>query len=316
MIRIVAFMAYWLGIDVVFYWLNRKAKRILAFHAILPDAMFRSGVANGVSNRLSELLTIVKECQKRYRISNDLQDARTLTLTFDDGYRNQYSIAFKELMRLGVPAYVFVAGDVVDGRVLMVDKLLHWVSEVPVQYVPGGNRLAYWSNEIWPKFMADVQHGGLSVYDELNRIYPYDRIVASLPDDYVCERLGSIAEVEMDEMRDGGWKIGWHTQTHLPLSRQTEEQLRRQMTPPEKMGNVCFCYPYGNPCEVGESAVRLAEELGYPCAVSCTNSASENSSRYFLPRMSLSPDKYMLHFELSGFKHFLKHRRLLPIVKG
>lgn len=69
-------------------------------------------------------------------------------------------------------------------------------------------------------------------------------------------------------------------------------------------------YPYGNPCEVGEGAIRIAQELGYPCAVANTNEVEHG--QYFLPRMALSADKYLLHFELSGCKHFIKYRRLLP----
>ena len=74
MVEIVAKMAYWAGVDAVFYWLNRRAKRIVTFHNVLPDEIWRGGLANGVSNRLSDFVRIVEECRKRFPISTDLLD--------------------------------------------------------------------------------------------------------------------------------------------------------------------------------------------------------------------------------------------------
>lgn len=80
------------------------------------------------------------------------------------------------------------------------------------------------------------------------------------------------------------------------------------------MRNVCFSYPYGNMKEVGEAAMEMVRSLGYPCAVSNTNAAGGDHSIWFLPRMSVPADKFMLHFELSGLKYFIKNRKLLPVA--
>ena len=76
----------------------------------------------------------------------------------------------------------------------------------------------------------------------------------------------------------------------------------------------CFSYPYGNLVEVGEMAINKVRALGYPCAVSDATKEGEPYSRWFLPRFALEPEKYRLHFELSGLKHFIKFRKLLPKV--
>ena len=128
----IAKMAYYCGLIEFFYWLNRNAKRILTFHNVLPDRLFRGGVANGVSGCESDFLAIVGECARRFPFSLDLADPKSLTLTFDDGYRNQYSVAFARLRELGIPAYLFVAGDLLGrGAGLTIDKLTHWVDNVP-----------------------------------------------------------------------------------------------------------------------------------------------------------------------------------------
>ena len=328
-VEVVAYLAYWLGSDALFYWLNRRAKRILTFHNVLPDELFRPGIANGVSNRLSDFERIIDECAKRFKFSTDLFDSTTLTVTFDDGYRNQYTTAFKALQKRGIPAYLFVAGDI--GRVervdrvegLVVDLLTHWIDNVPAgRYVVGAvgvavdinseSRMSVWSNVIWPMFMADAEHKGASVLSACDKAYPIEKILASLPEDYRKERFEGVTKDECEEMRSSGWKIGWHTWSHYPLSSLSEDDQRQELDSPPEFRNVCLSYPYGNHAEVGMVAKKVAKGLGYPCAVSNTNEAEP--SRFFLPRMSVLPDKdkYRLHFQLSGLEYFMKHKRLLP----
>lgn len=320
LVHFLAVVCYWCGVDALFYALNRRAKRIVTFHNVLPDELFRPGLANGVSNRLSEFKQIVGECQKRFTISNDLFDPMTLTITFDDGYRNQYTTAFKYLREKGVPAILFVAGDLAPAcesrgedapttktTGLFIDLLLHWVAEMPLEQIPGGDRLAYWMTVVWPHFVSN--DSTLPSRDVLQKE------VMKLSADYRHERLNGIFPAELDEMRAAGWQIGWHTWSHVPLASLDEAGVRAELTSPSAYRAVCLSYPFGNPEEVGDLAPRLAAELGYPCAVSNTNTASENAaSRYFLPRLALPADKYDLHFELSGLKFFLKNRRLLPGV--
>ena len=309
MTRVVAIFAYWLGFDALFYWLNRKSKRIITFHNVFPDEMFREGVANGVSNRLSDFKKIVEMCKRRFPIDTDMFNARSLTITFDDGYHNQYEYAFKTLREMGVEAYVFVSADTKNGA-LTIDKLLHWVSEAPIEYIKGGDRLRMWCDEIWPKFLKDSKAKGEAVLCELDTIYPYEKVLASLSEDYKRERLIGISEDELNEMRVSGWKIGWHTRSHYPLAKLSESQVREELESPKEFRSICLSYPYGNPCEVGDDAIRIAREFEYPCAVANTNESEHG--QYFLPRIALSADKYLLHFELSGCKYFIKHFRLLP----
>ena len=316
--HLIAAACYWTGVDALFYRLNRKAKRIIALHNVLPDRLWSDNLAGGVSNSLKDFETIIARCAKRFRFSTDLFDAKTLTVTFDDGYHNQFAFAFKSLREKGIPAYVFVSGDTRrDAGGLLIDKLLHWVSLAPDELIPGGDRIGFWTREVWPRFVADRAARGETVFRELDAKFPYASIEAGMSEEYRHERLDGISDDELDEMRRAGWKVGWHTKSHYPLNGLTRDELRAELDCPEAFKGVCLSYPYGNPVEVGEEAVRMAEELGYPCAVSDCNSSEWNAaSRFFLPRMALGADKYDFHFELSGAKFFLKFRRLLPRVRG
>ena len=313
--HIVAIAAYWTGVDALFYWLNRKAKRIITFHNVLSKDLWVANQANYVSHDLDDFKKIIAMSARKFRFSTDLFDPRTLTITFDDGYHNQYEFAFKSLREKGIPAYVFVADETrtSGGRGLLVDRLLHWVSLAPIEVVPEGNRGGFWRKVVWPRFLSDRETHGEAIMKELDALYSYEKIEASLSDAYRRERLGGISDAELDEMRAAGWKIGWHTRRHCPLVQFTGAALREELDAPPAFKDVCLSYPYGNPIEVGDEAVRVAEALGYPCAVSnCDNVALNRTSRFFLPRLDLTSDKYDLHFKLSGGFYFLHHHRLLP----
>ncbi len=93
--------AYWSGLNAVFYRLNRKAKRIITFHHVFPDEMMRMRKNDGLAHSLSDFFIIVKRLGQRYAFSLDLEDAKSVTLTFDDGYQSQYACAFKALTSQG-----------------------------------------------------------------------------------------------------------------------------------------------------------------------------------------------------------------------
>lgn len=329
MTRLIAILSYYLGLDALFYFLNRKRKRILTFHNVLRDDIWRYSLANGVSCCEGDFRKVVKECSRWFRFSTDLCDAKTLTITFDDGYLNQYTTAFGVLKELGIPAYLFVAGDVRNG-VLTVDKLLHWIAEVPAgEYEVEFNgerrrfavsdlwsRVGFWIDWVWPKFKLDAGSRGTKLFEAFDSVYPYERIMETLSEEYRRQRFGSISDAQLDEMREQGWKIGWHTKSHYPLSQLPEAEVETELAAPDSYRSVCLSFPYGEDESVGGNALRIAERLGFPCAVSNTLVSPNNSSMFFLPRTSVSADKYLLHFELSGLKHFLKRRKLLPLLTG
>lgn len=294
-VEMLAFLAYWTGVDALFYWLNRKAKRIVTFHNVLPDAMYRYDLANGVSNSESGFRLIVVEIAKRYRFSTDVWDAKTCTITFDDGYVNQTEVAGRVLDEMGIPAILFVAGDLIGlSEPLLVDKLLHATSS-----------LNEWVSNVWPDFRSGKYNSNL----HLHLFTPPSSL------EYRRLRLTGATEEMLEERRRKGWKIGWHTWRHLPLVSLSEDEVRKELACPAEFREEVLSYPFGNPEEVGETAIRVAKELGYPCAVSNTHTAGAKHERYFLPRMDLLPNKYMIHFELSGAKFWMMTRKLLPYVR-
>lgn len=310
--RVLVAGAYYFGVDTLFYFLNRHAKRILCFHNVLPDELYRADLSVAGVMRLSEFEQIVRFCMKRFPISVDMDDCKSLTLTFDDGYRNQYSIVYKCLKRIGVPGCIFISGQ--KDSPLVIDIIDHWNLLAPKAVV--GNRSQFWHDQIWPVYQADWQHRGRAAVQFCDDRYPIVDAFEMMSAEYREERFGCITDSELDEMRKDGWLIGWHTKSHYPLAYLPESELKRELQPIDnKMLSHCFSYPYGVESQVGSDAIKCVRDLGFPCAVSDTMYSPLNTSAYFMPRLQVPADKYRVDYELSGFGHFMRTHHLLPYAR-
>lgn len=310
-----ALLAYWTGLDALFYWLNRKSKRTITFHNVLPDDGFVWNCETDYSLSESLFRKVVRELAKRWRFSTDLFDANTVTLSFDDGNANQYEIAAEILREEGdIPAVLFYAHHDEDWRKSgpAIDKLLFWLA-----YAPNAARAR--ADGARNRFEADVDTRGRSTIEWLDTIFPFDRLYASKSNEYLRLRFDGIKNDQIHDLRKRGWIVGWHTRTHFPLAYLDEASQRKEMMPPVDMRGMPFSYPYGETKRVNESAIKVAEEIGFPCAVANTEYGGPLHGRFFLPRFNLPPltssyDVYLLHLQLSGLKYFIKKHKLLPVV--
>lgn len=323
--RAIEYFAFWLGLDAVFYCLNRRAKRVIAFHNVIPDDVLLKVDCGGICFWESAFRSAVREMRKYFRFSVDFDDPTSLTLTFDDGYLNQYETAARVLKEEGnIPAVIFVSGSLVGSQgfenALVVDQILQWKIDVPLElaekhfYRSFASREQLWSECLLPLFAKDGPTLGRQALQELETIYPANGKLAERSAEYLRLRFDGITAEQIADLRSRGWKVGYHTEHHFPVSRLDDADAKRELTPADpEMLEVPFAYPYGNTDFVSPRDERIVEELGYPCAYSCgADLEPRYGGRYFRRRMMPPADRYRLHFELSGFRHFLKYRKLLP----
>lgn len=326
-----AIVCYATGLTRLFYRLNRRAKRIITFHNVLPARLLPQGKAIGMTDTEDTFRMKVREVGRHFGFSTDvLGTPRAAVITFDDGYLNQAETAGRILREEGdIPAIVFAAGDVLGNTrpesALTVDLLLHWTQLAPdgrYDLGPAGtatltphNRDSVWQTLIWPAFAADSDSKGRCLLGALDKACPLSQILSDCEPEYLRLRLHGITASHVRGLRQRGWEVGWHTRQHFPLSRlATPEKEEEISDAPAEMKRHPFSYPYGELFSVDDECVRMAREAGYPCAVSNMPDAGGHPSRFFLPRFTLSDNRFLLHFELSGLKHFICHRKLLPIV--
>jgi peptidoglycan/xylan/chitin deacetylase (PgdA/CDA1 family) len=209
--------------------------------------------------------------------ANDIPD-NALVVTFDDGYRDNYTHAFPILKDLSIPATIFLATDAIDSKaVLWHDRVFCAFRETqcPVLANFGPEPRSYSLKTLEEKLVA--QRAGLEFLWSLNdeeRQFWVDCLVDRLR---VCEEPTSRAMLSWDEVRimhRGGITFGSHTASHPILSKLSPAQLKREVseskkTIEEKLGAPVksFAYPVGRKQDLNVLAKTVLRETGYLCAL-------------------------------------------------
>lgn len=92
-VKLTAALCYWMVVDALFYMFNCKAKRIITFHNVMPEYLLPQGKMIGLTDTEESFRMKVRMLKKRFRISTDVLDRGSATITFDDGYKNQQEVA-------------------------------------------------------------------------------------------------------------------------------------------------------------------------------------------------------------------------------
>lgn len=207
-------------------------------------------------------------------------------LTFDDGYRDNYDVAFPLLRAQGVPATFFLATSLIGSS-----------------YLPWWDHVAYMvrhskrpSLRLSYPVQAEIQlpQGGSqngnrdNAIEQVLRIYKAQKEIS---DAKFLAGLSEAAEVPLEpeserrfldwqearEMIAGGMAIGSHTHSHTILSQLSYPQQREELARSKReletglgMGTKIdvLAYPVGSRTAFNEETVQALKETGYTTAFS------------------------------------------------
>lgn len=226
---------------------------------------------------------------------------RPAVVTFDDGYRDNYLVAYPILKKYKVPATIFLTVGYIDaGRVLWVDRLAYMFKTTPLETLEielpelGSGSHIYRLKGIQERLKV------VDTFTSLLKTVTEDR-----KNDILAELAGSL-RVNMDkvsgslmltwkqvkEMDANGISFQSHTMTHPILTKVSNEQARSEIveskrTIQEKTGKpvICLAYPNGGPGDFDDSIVKILADSGYQCAISSLEGlVGVNSDLYALRR--------------------------------
>jgi len=273
-----------------------------------------------------------------------------VAVTFDDGYWNNFSVAFPLLRSLDIPATVFVVTDFVNTSLpLWPDRVEHAIAQFTKEKLAlsfGREQVVFdTSSTEYRKSAATVIRQRLKRlpddirHDVVKRLE--DLAGSRLQDTIVGDPVrGPASWEELRELtRDGLIEIGSHTATHAILTRCSEELARREAAASKLLIEECvsrpcrlFAYPNGRPGDFNAATHSSLSELGYEAAVTTVQGLVNRKTDLFeIPRLSLHSGIDISDFErrLSGWSPFVDHlnllqrrlasqafRRLRDIVKG
>jgi peptidoglycan/xylan/chitin deacetylase (PgdA/CDA1 family) len=303
-------------VDDLFRYVNRQKVLILAYHGVttrtfpiqpwtlIPLESFESQIAY-----LSKRYSIISlEEAANVIIHGGSLPENPAVITFDDGYRNNYTLALPVLQRYNAPATIFLtAGYIGTKNILPLDD-----AYLAVAY----------ARERRPQSFPEIGLGPLAFETPVDRLescretvrvlkrYPTEiqrKYVAFLKGQLDSDHTVSEAEEEFrllsrDDtaalLRSGLIQVGAHTMSHEICTNVPLETAKREMTDSktliEEMTGApvhLFAYPNGTELDYNEEHMSALSEIGYLCSVTTTSRFNEiGTDPYRLGRICIGPD--------------------------
>ncbi len=277
---------------------------ILCYHRVNDDGHpFFTGTPVALFRKQMEALrrhfTVRPLAELADRARRDELPRNGVAVTFDDGYRDNFTNAFPVLRTLGLPATIFLTTDAVDRNALL------WHDSMFDAFHRTRKTEARFENE--PLALAPGERGAsLSrVLGRLRRSSPLerDRLVEDLLRELAIEPgvppgWEKLSWQEVREMASQGISFGAHTLDHPILTFAGPEETRRQIGESKRrieseLGSevTMFAYPNGAAADFDRTTERIVEEEGLSLAVSTIAGANdEKTNPYALRRTGMWGD--------------------------
>lgn len=227
-------------------------------------------------------------------------------ITFDDGYLDNYQIAFPVLKSHGAQGVFFLCSNIVgSGHVPWWDHVAYLVKN--------GSRQKF--SLSFPRAIEfDLAKDGLT--ECLRKILDLCKTPANIDLDRFIQGLkeavggkdlptGIRRFLTWDDAREmlaGGMAVGAHTHTHPMLSKLTEDEQRRELTLSrdvigERLGVKVdsLAYPFGSRTAFTRKTEQIAEELGFRGAFSYYGNMTnqrQNLERFNLKRVTVGSQSW------------------------
>jgi len=275
------------GANAIARRINRKGVTVLMYHGVMEDDF---GLAEGdwLQVRASEFRSQMQHLGRDYRVVplgrawEGEDDGRPrVALTFDDGYANNFRVAFPILREFGFPATVFlVTGAVGTRRLFWFDRL---------QIALGGRVAPAELKRIKEDFKAGTHpHGIDDAVDTLLRAHPD---AGAIPEEAV-EAYRPLSREEIAEMAASGLvRFGSHTHRHEILPRLSQAEAERTLAQSLEILNTLpgyggyFCFPNGG---WAPEHIPLCRRLGFEGAVLTRPGVwKDPADRFTIPRFGI-----------------------------
>jgi peptidoglycan/xylan/chitin deacetylase (PgdA/CDA1 family) len=244
-----------------------------------------------------------------------------VAISFDDGYRDNYEIAFPLLRQFGCNATFFVStAPLIHRRPLWPNQLFLWLAETRATRI----ELPAVAPHNAPQSLSLATHrkrkkAFRSIEELLFHVGNAERerllgeIVARLGfAEISAERPAMLTWTQLREMAAAGMTIGSHTETHPVLATLSRSEALRELAASRaalerELGRrvTLFAYPFGGPGHFTAETRKLVEEAGYNAACSTLGGINgTNADMLALKRVGVQDDPPALFaFKLSRLQN-------------
>lgn len=251
-------------------------------------------------------------------------DKPLFSLTFDDGWIDNYEYAFPVLKQHKLPATIFLVTNAIEtGQLFWVEDFLYKVAQIsesrPAEIISNKLSAFYPKLDVTKPIVADTIQLAEGLVELIKPIPKSERKVL-LNDLYQDLEIDSIPINDQIlqwsnilEMSENGIEFGSHTHTHEILQYSENSVIENELKISndiiaEKTGKPVkyFCYPNAR---YREDNAKLLKQAGYEYAFRMHNLClKENENNYFIPRYIMnemtSKNKRYLLCKLLNFPRY------------
>ena len=261
-------------------WFHRGQALVLAYHNIVPPDAAVSGDTSlhlPQSSFASQLDLLMERCevvslQAVVEGGRSRHDRARVAITFDDAYQGAVTAGIAELRKRGLPATVFVAPALLEGRSFWWDEL-----------VPAG--AAALPEETRNRALTELK-------GQEDEIRAWARL-AGWPETRSDRHATGASVAELNQaMTHDGLQLAAHSWSHPNLTAMSDVVLARELNQPLEWLNARFdrvlpylAYPYG----LGDRRVAVAaEKAGYRAGFRIDGGwLPKGNARWDLPRLNI-----------------------------
>ncbi|MBA4110139.1 MAG: carbohydrate esterase family protein [Leptothrix sp. (in: Bacteria)] len=277
---------------------------ILTYHRVPPDIDPLLSSDQVDARKFASHMAVIAECfnvlslpEALERLERGTLPSRALSITFDDGYRDNYTMALPILQRHGLMATFFVCSGYLNDGLMFNDVIIESLRACQAPQL----------DLSWLGLGLQPAHDMVSKRECAEKILTSVKYMPFLEREQACTRLWETAapgrerpllmmtDEHIRQLAAHGMTIGGHTHTHPILNRIDLASARQDIVHNrDLLANLIghkplvFAYPNGRPVrDYGHEHVQLLKELGYQAAVSTAwGVATKSCDRYQLPRFS------------------------------
>ncbi len=290
-----------------FLGLNRRARHRtrrrllgLCYHGVVAQAGPSDDARTRIAVTVSQFEAQMRELRRHWTPVSSEQIVKAIAgeaplpdravhVSFDDGYRNNLTVAAPVLARYEIPATVFVTSGFLDTKKPLWpleahERLTVW-PRPRVRYSPDEPPFSIFIRKFAPPDSPERSEQVLAFVDAAKTLTPPQRekflavlrteTMLDVSPSWKRELYDALDWSDLPELSRHGIEIGAHTVTHPNLTRLSKAEQRYEIeTSREKIeralgpGSRCvsFAYPFGSSRDYSDEVVETVRELKFRLA--------------------------------------------------
>ncbi|MDP2816653.1 MAG: polysaccharide deacetylase family protein, partial [Rectinemataceae bacterium] len=326
---VIAAVLYYTGVELLLRKLwPRKGVAIFMFHSVQPPSSITRLAGFCIDPQifekqirfLSRYNCVSMSAVAAAAAGNAELPRDAIAITFDDGYADNYYVAYPILKKYGLSSTIYLTTNFIGtDQWLPLNRLYDAVERTEAVEVILPSELGLRDGRPFTLGLNtenDKQEAVTYIRSRLKLIQTdeFERIV-----DLLCTQLlGKMKRARSEEFKMLSWQevramqdlveYGSHTMSHCIVSKVSEERLRQELKASkfeiEKHTHktvVHFAYPNGRREDYDERAMTFLNDMGYRTAVTTVHGVNTSISKPFeLRRLTMEEPRCVIALELLG----------------